>query len=383
VVVAVDDPGGVLARTGSPVSAKASLTDAPLVAAAKAGRLALVELDVKAKRTAPIAAQFVANPTKPASGTLWWIMRPGPVGKRRFRLLATNITPPGLTVRHDKTADNYTILAGKSPVLRYNFGRVPVPAGVKGKYAVARSNYVHPLYGPAGEELTKDFSRDHPHHRGIYWAWPEVYYKGGKRDLHALQGVFARPVRMGPVVSGPVFATLQAENVWTWGDTEPIVKETAIVRAFAAGGGGRCVDFEFHFTALVDGVSVARRGRSHYGGFNMRCSSRGGQKISYHTDPAGSTPRRAWGQIVGTPPKGTQPVSIAILQHAANPDYPGDWQPYPKINWLQPTFPAKGSKYALSKDKPLVLRFRLVVRRGPQGDKALADLWSAYNGFGT
>ena len=206
-----------------------------------------------------------------------------------------------------------------------------------------------------------------------------MYYKGGKRDLHALQGVFARPAGMGPQVHGPVFAQLRAQNVWKWGDTEPIVKETAIVRAFAAGDGGRCVDFEFRFAAMVDGVSVARRGRSHYGGFNMRCSARQGQKIAFHSDPAGSKPRRSWGQIVGTPPKGAGPVSIAIFQHAANPDYPGDWQPYPKINWLQPTFPAKGSKYALSKDKPLVLRFRLVVRRGPQGDKALADLWSAYN----
>ena len=379
VVVVLDDPGGVLGRTGSPASAEVSLTDAALVTAAKAGRLALIEPDVNAKRTVIIPAQFVADPAKPASGTLWWIMRPGPIGKRRFRLMAWLIPPPGLTVRHDKTAGNYTILAGKAPVLRYNFGTVPVPAGVKGKYAVARSNYVHPLYGPGGEVLTTDFSRDHPHHRGIYWAWPEVYYKGQKRDLHALQGVFARPVGMVPVVSGPVFARLQAENLWKWGDTEPIVRETAIIRAFAAGSGGRCIDFEFRFTALVDGVSIARRGQSHYGGFNMRCSSRQGQKIAYHTDAAGSTPRRSWGRIVGTPPKGTQPVSISIFQHAANPDYPGDWQPYPNINWLQPTFPAKGTKYALSKDKPLVLRYRLWVRSGPLADKTLADLWSAYN----
>ena len=31
-------------------------------------------------------------------------------------------------------------------------------------FAVARSNDVHPLYGPNGEVLTKDYSKDHPHH---------------------------------------------------------------------------------------------------------------------------------------------------------------------------------------------------------------------------
>lgn len=379
VIVVVNDPGGAIGRTGSPASAEVSLIDAALSAAGRGGRLVLVELDVKARRTAPIPAQLTTDPTKPARMTLWWIMRPGPAGRRRFRLMAGKAAAPGLAVRHDKAAGSYTVQARGGPVLRYNFGTVPVPAGVRGKYAVARGNYVHPLYGPAGEELTKDYSRDHPHHRGIYWAWPEVYYAGQKRDLHALQGVFARPVGMAPIQQGPVLARLEAVNLWKWGDKEPIVKETAIIRAFAAGPSGRCVDFEFHFTALVDGVSIARRGQSHYGGLNIRCSARKDRKISYHNDPAGAKIRRSWGRIVGVPPKGKGPVGITILQHAANPGYPGDWQPYPKIDWLQPTFPAKGTKHLLSRDKPLVLKYRLWVHPGEATDKALADLWSAYN----
>ena len=384
VMAQVDDPGGSIGRTNSPASAEVLLTDAPLVAAAKDGRLVLIDLDAKVKR--PIPAQFVAGADRTNRGRVWWMMRPGPAGKRRFGLMASKVAAPAMTVRHDKDAGSYTILEGKAPVLRYNFGRVPVPPGVKGKYAVARSNYIHPLYGPGGEELTKDFSPDHPHHRGIYWAWPEVYYAGEKRDLHALQGVFARPVGTPSIQQGPVFARIEAVNQWKWGDKEPIVKETAIIRAFAAGGRGRCVDLEFHFTALVDGVSIARRGQSHYGGLNMRCSSRKDRKIAFHNDKAGSPVRRSWGQIVGVPPKphgprggGKGPIGISILQNSANPDYPGDWQPYPKIDWLQPTFPAKGTKYALKKDRSLVLKFRLWVRPGQATDKVMADLWSAYN----
>jgi len=60
-------------------------------------------------------------------------------------------------------------------------------------YAVPRSNYIHPVYGPEGELLTRDWSKDHPHHRGIYWAWPEVDFGNKRGDLHALQIVFARP----------------------------------------------------------------------------------------------------------------------------------------------------------------------------------------------
>ena len=38
-----------------------------------------------------------------------------------------------------------------------------------------RSNYIHPLYALDGEVLTEDFPEDHPHHRGIFWAWHQLY----------------------------------------------------------------------------------------------------------------------------------------------------------------------------------------------------------------
>lgn len=100
-----------------------------------------------------------------------------------------------LTVRTETDPQRFTILDDGRPVLTYNFGTVPVPAGVTGQYAVARSDYIHPLYGPNGEVLTADYPKDHPHHRGIYRAWPEVTRRGETQDLHALQGVFARPVK--------------------------------------------------------------------------------------------------------------------------------------------------------------------------------------------
>jgi len=265
------------------------------------------------------------------------------------------------------------------PVLRYHFATVPVPKGVTGQYAVARSDYIHPLYGLAGEVLTKDYSPEHPHHRGLYWAWPEVAYKGETRDLHALQGVFARPDKIVRTEGGPESATIVAANRWLWGDTEPIVSETATIRAMKAASGGRAIDLEFRFTALVDGVTVARRGQNAYGGFNLRFSAREDQKILPFTDPADAVPRRAWARIVGTPPDGKGPVTVAILQHAGNPDYPGDWVSFPELNWLQPTFPAKGVKHPLTKDKPLVLRYRLWIQAGTAEDKALAEQWTDFN----
>lgn len=51
--------------------------------------------------------------------------------------------PAEMTIRADEKTQRYTIEDAGRPVLTYNFGPVPVPAGVTGKYAVARGDYVH------------------------------------------------------------------------------------------------------------------------------------------------------------------------------------------------------------------------------------------------
>ncbi len=287
----------------------------------------------------------------------------------------------GMAVRYEKLTGRVEVSRGGEPLLRYNFATVPVPPALKGrKYAEPRSDYIHPLYGPGGEVLTVDYANDHPHHRGVYWAWPEVYYKGQLRDLHALQKLFARPSKLiSTGVSGGV-ATIEAENIWKWDDAEPIVRERATIRVRDAGGGGYFVDFEFSFTALADGVQVARRGQRAYGGLNIRTALQDEQKILEHTDPAGAGPRRSYAQIAGIPAGGEQASALAIIQHAGNPEYPGDWVKYPKLAWLQPTFPASGKKFPLAKDKPLVLKYRLWVQPGSGADDAdLVKAWDAYN----
>jgi hypothetical protein len=286
------------------------------------------------------------------------------------------------SIVEDASTGRHTIKDGNTPVLTYNFATVPVPAGATGRYAVARSDYVHPLHGPGGEVLTQDYSPDHPHHRGIYWAWPEVTWKGEKRDLHALQGVLARPVRIVRKQESDACAVLEAENVWKWGDAEPIVTELATITVWREKERRRFIDFELRFQALVEGVTLARRGQAHYGGFSLRLSARTDQKIIPRDGETNQTPRQAWACLSGVPPEGKRPVSVVMLQFPSNPEYPGDWVQFPNLNWLQPTFPSKGTAYGLSAQAPLVLRYRLVVAYDDMDEIALQKLWVEYAGSG-
>ncbi len=357
--VEYDDASGAAGATGAPVSLKLDLPDA-LKDAASNGQLLLTESGA----ATPVPAQY-------EGGRLWWMMPEGKPGKRVFALTAGSSREDAMTFRERDGA--FTCMDGAAPVLCYNFKTVPVPPGVAGKYAVARSNYVHPIYGPDGEVLTKDFSKDHPHHRGLYWAWPEVMWKGEKRDLHALQGVIARPAKIVRNESGPVLACIEAENVWKWGDEAPIVRERVEIRAFRKADGNRVLDFTVRFNAIEPGVTLARRGTEHYGGISLRMSPRRNQSIQTSPDP-----HQAWAELAGIPHDGESPVGVTILQHADNERFPGDWQAYPNLNWLQPTFPSKGERYELQVGKPLVLRCRIVVHPESYDPVHSAALWTAY-----
>ncbi len=295
---------------------------------------------------------------------------------------------PVMRAFEDPASGQVVITAADRTVLRYNYRTVEPDEEFllkvlpeNRKYALARSNYIHPLHGPDGEILTTDFSPDHPHHRGIYWAWPEVDYGDQRGDLHALQRVYARPTGNITLHSGTEVAEIKAENLWMWEDKTPIVREQTNIRASRAGERGWYVDLKLEFTALVDDVTIARRRTDVYGGLNTRLSPVQDLQLLHHADPADSQPRRAWSDSLGIRAGGNELVGFAVLEKSSNPHYPGDWIMFEELPWFQPTFPAKNTRFALSSSEPLILEYRLWIRPGGQAttEQYVAE-WEAYNG---
>jgi len=248
-------------------------------------------------------------------------------------------------------------------------------------YAVPRSNYIHPLYGLNGEILTRDWSKDHPHHRGIYWAWPEVDFGKKRSDLHALQKVFARPTGRIKLQHGTEYTQVEAENLWIMEEElMPIAREIALIRAYSNSGKYRVIDLVYKFEGLKDSVTIARRGTDAYGGLNIRMMTPKSQDLSYHTDKASTVPRRAWSDLSGIFTGDADPSGLTVFQHNENPEYPGAWVEYPELSWVQPTFPTSGSRYPLKPGEPLVLRFRLIVHSGGKPDHSTMEkLWDEYH----
>lgn len=306
-----------------------------------------------------------------------WAIAPGERFSGRFHLQASSLPAPvRIRARRDSATRQILVEEVGQPVLQYNYWTVDRPdrhAQVSAEnriYSRPRSDYIHPLYGPSGEVMTEDWPLDHPHHRGIYWAYPEVDYCGERGDLHALQRVFAHPTGRCRVTEGSVFAQIEAESTWQWEGQEAIVQEWAVVRAYRLTGQGRCIDLTFYITALREPVLLARRGTNLYGGLNMRLSAIQRQRFVKHKEG-----KQAWAGAFGVFPGGRQECGLLIFPHGQNPYHPPDWVEYPDLNWIQPTFPASGVRHALQPGEPLVLRYRLWIK---PGEEPSPDLWQAY-----
>lgn len=298
------------------------------------------------------------------------------------RVVAQADGPTGsdMIARRDAAGQVVLAAAGR-PVLRYAARTESPPAGFleqlapgNRRYARPRSGYIHPLYGPGGESLTRDWSPDHPHHRGIYWAWPEVRWGERQGDLHALQVVFSRPVGEPRLETGPGYARVRARNLWLWQDESPVVFERVAITAHAAApDGSRAVDLELEFQALVPDITLARRNTDLYGGLNIRLAPVRDLELAHHADPPGAgPPRAAWSRATGTWAGSDRTTTLAVIEHPDNPGFPGDWITYPELPWFQPAFPPAGTRFSLEPGKPLRLRYRLLVLPGRPADDLLA-----------
>jgi hypothetical protein len=382
VIIHALDPDGEAGRVGAPVSLQVDLTSL-FGQEAEPEHLRLVEFTPAATRTRPVAVQFEPDAPRSPRGTLWWLMPAGSKGVHPYRLtVADEAAPAAFAVEVDQDRQRLEIQEGNRPVLVYNHGTVPVPEGTRPHFAAgesyARGDYIHPLYGPDGEPLSDDYPPDHPHHRGLWWSWPVTRYRDQVADIWAVVGVWSRPVAVRRAQAGPVFAAIEAENVWKFGrEEQPIVREEVLIRAFRQTERRRFVDVELRLTALADDVAIGGRPKAGYGGFALRAAPCQDRQITLHADPEGATPRRAWIDYSGVFAGGKGMAGVAIFEHVDNPDYPNPLHQYPQCNCVMPAYPDK-REVPLSKDEPLVLKHRLWIHTGGPDDKMLADVWATY-----
>lgn len=178
-----------------------------------------------------------------------------------------------------------------------------------------RANYVGALYAPDGTSLVEDKPGDHPHQRGVWWAWMNVQ-SGGKTvaDGWYMKGLsyFVREKRfLGDAQGG---GTLTVDVDWMVNSGPELVyvaTETTKVTIRPLRAGARRLEFDTTITSRIDALSLGGSEDDRgFGGFSIRLVdpehltfSSGGKMITPNGGAitAGASMGFAWSGGAGTP----------------------------------------------------------------------------------
>lgn len=259
------------------------------------------------------------------------------------------------------------LLEHGKPVFVYNYGMILAPGSPE---RMRRSCYLHPVYAPDGTVLTDDFNRDHPHHRGIFWAWEVVTVNGKTDDVWTVKGFKQKFIRWIARETKGSLARLAVENGWYDGDRK-FVKEEVEILTHSATKTQRLLDFTLSFEALDQPVVIVGTPDSQkgYGGFAFRTAPRdgGAAQTIIRTDKGisekdGVLSRHPWAEIAGNFKGNAE--GIRIEDNSSNPGYPTNgWLMRHSFALLNVSYPGL-APITLQPGKPLVLKYRVILFTG-------------------
>ena len=286
----------------------------------------------------------------------------------------------------DVKADAVCFMEGKDSILVYQIAE----KSLNGMYK--RCNYIHPLYTLDGEVLTEDFPPDHLHHRGIFWAWHQLYI-GDKRigDAWDIKD-FSWEIKSVRVLEEQGNArAIQTEVLWKspqWkdadGNEKGVVRETTTIKVYPAEKSYRQIDFEISLIALEKNMRIGgSEDEKGYGGFSTRIRLADDIEFASSTGKVipDNLPVKAggWLDISGSIGKGGALAGLSILCHPDNPGYPNPWILRSSGSMQNAVYPHPGATAVpLSQTQPTILRYRLLIHEGNNEALDISKIYSDY-----
>ena len=239
--------------------------------------------------------------------------------------------------------------------------------------AYPRANFIHPLYSLDGVVLTENFPEDHVHQRGVFWAWHQLYI-GDRRigDGWHLKDIHWDVTGMKLERGNSLSAVLTTEVDWKSplrtdpdGNQMPIIKESTTMEVVPSEDDHRVIAIRIELAPQYDNVRLGcSDDEKGYGGFSVRMRLPDGMIFTSQDGPV--TPQNLplsagpWMDISGPIGKNASKAGITIVGDPRNPGFPDPWILRQKASMQSNPYPGR-EPVLLSREDPLVLRYRLIV----------------------
>ncbi|MEN8202106.1 MAG: PmoA family protein [Bacteroidota bacterium] len=293
-----------------------------------------------------------------------------------------------------KTGDSATtIYAGEKPVLSYVHKETLPPEGINPLYK--RSAYIHPLWSPGGERLTRIQPPDHYHHYGIWNPWTRTHFGKYKVDFWNLadaQGTvrFAEYLEQAEEKEKAGFKVRQEHIYFKKDGGEGVaINETWEVVVMIPEDGIYVVDLISTLnTPLKDGITL--EAYRYGGGLGFRATEKWGSENSSVLTSEGNTRKNAdasearWVIVEGesSVPQGRS--GILFLSHPSNRSHPEPMRMWPpdtregKENVFFEFCPIRHKEWVLEQDTDYTLKYRMVVFDGEMDQTRAEQYWKKF-----
>ena len=326
----------------------------------------------RGEQTRAVPVQFTAE------HELVFLWRHGDaVGKQEFEIRPGEKSAPSFTIEQVSETQLLVSRNGR-PAIGYVHGMHLAEGAPEDR---RRGGYFHPLWSAdGGTVLSDDFPADHYHHRGVFWAWPQVFVGGDTLSLWDIRGIKQRFESWTVRETGPVFARLGVRNGWYTDDGTKVVDERVLATVYSASELGRIIDFEFIWEAVDERVGLQGSADiKGYGGFSLRFAPFEEPVIATSAGIQDEDSNRIpfpWADFSAKFAGGSGLKGVSIFVHAGNTGFPNGWclrhYGFTGLAWpgIEP--------YWLEPGKPLVARYRLWIHQGDSFDGKAAEAYSVW-----
>ena len=273
-------------------------------------------------------------------------------------------------------------------LLSYYFKTVYPPKGVDTAYR--RSGFIHPLWSPHGQVLTRIQPRDHYHHYGIWNPWTHVAYEGDTIDfwnINTKQGT-VRFANFESVVDGSVFSefgALHEHVVLKRNAPEKVaMNELQKVRVYYPRNSKDYFIVDFHIQLNCAGMSPVKLLEYRYAGLGWRTTEKWDNKNSMVLTSEGLTRKDAdgskarWCIVQGE--IDNDYAGVVMMSFPTNYNYPEPLRIWPENQYNRGDMfanfcPTKDMDWMLLPGKNYVLKYRFLVFNGRYDKDKAESAW--------
>jgi hypothetical protein len=328
---------------------------------------------------------------------LWWVLNgiTNAGTKRNYVLYRTQWVIYKPIIITEKKDGIIHLRKDNSSILDYIIKMHYPPAGVDTMYK--RNGFIHPMYSPSGNILTRIDAPDHYHHVGIWNPWTKVKIGNHVTDfwnLYLHQGT-VRFAGVNSTVNGPVFGgfNVRQEHIDFQGKKpgEVTLNEIWDVRAFNAepisGTKAWLVDFTSYLSVAGDSTIILEAYR-YGGGIGFRATDEWNKDNSWVNTSEGKTRVNADGTKarwtdVGGAFKDKGESGIVFFSHPANKEFPEPMRVWPENQNVHGDVyfefcPIRWKDWILNPGNVYRQKYRMLVYDGKVDKAASERIWTDF-----